>query len=281
MPKITEPCTFDGCTRPRYCRGYCTGHYRQSISGKPLKPLRDYVRQQPECQVPDCDEKPHAHGYCKRHLGRLDRHGSTEATRNWNPGAECQVDGCTKPVKSLGYCETHYMRVRRHGVPGSAETQANTRHSKYADTTCKAEASGKRCERPATSLGWCRMHYNRWKRTGDAIGKWGAEPRKSRGYTTTDGYKMAPNRRNGRPILEHRLVMEQIYGRPLHRFEEPHHKNGIRDDNRPENLELWVKWRQPNGQRLADLIDFVVTYYPGEVATALTARLSKATGGQS
>lgn len=68
--------------------------------------------------------------------------------------------------------------------------------------------------------------------------------------------------------------MEQIIGRPLRRFEEPHHKNGLRDDNTPGNLELWVKWRQPNGQRLTDLIDFVVTNYPGEVTAALMSRMA-------
>ena len=76
--------------------------------------------------------------------------------------------------------------------------------------------------------------------------------------------------RDGRKILEHRLVMEQILGRPLMRFEEPHcHKNGIRDDNSPGNLELWVKWRQPNGQRLSDLLAFIARYYPDEMRAVL------------
>ena len=91
-----------------------------------------------------------------------------------------------------------------------------------------------------------------WRRPG------GRGPESARWTGGGDGYVRCyrpthPSATKHGYIAEHRLVMEGRLGRRLTADENVHHINGVRNDNRIENLELWSV-SQPKGQRVDDKI---------------------------
>ena len=94
-------------------------------------------------------------------------------------------------------------------------------------------------------------------------------PKKGIPYKNSGGYIVQFV--DGKKQLAHRFVMAQILGRALESWENVHHKNGIRDDNRPENLELWVI-PQTSGRRAVDLAEWVVETYPELIQEVLARK---------
>ncbi len=93
---------------------------------------------------------------------------------------------------------------------------------------------------------------------------------KSGRYLDKDGYVILTGPfdvygRKYRKISEHVLIMSEHLGRSLFPDETVHHKNGIKNDNRLENLELWVA-SHLHGQRVSDMVkfceDYLKTYKP-------------------
>jgi hypothetical protein len=141
------------------------------------------------------------------------------AVPNPHPEQQCYIKGCTNLVHgNQNLCRKHYTRKQKYGDPSIVGKTGFG----------KGELVG--------------SNHPGWKGGGYRI-------------ETGSGYRVRWELVKGKQIkiLEHREVMEQKLGRKLLSKENVHHINGIKHDNRIENLELWVS-SQPPGQRVEDLV---------------------------
>lgn len=157
-----------------------------------------------------------------------------------------------KKNKSMGYdpircncCEEVFYRS-----PGRRDQKCRT--CKRMDVAQKCPECDRFMSVRATTCRNCRPQAGE-----DNPGWKGGISRHHNGYVQV--------RVGGKYVMEHRVVMEDHLGRDLETHENVHHVNGIKCDNRIENLELWAK-PQPSGARATDLLEWaeriVATYRP-------------------
>ena len=167
------------------------------------------------------------------------------------------ADGCDATnIEAGGLCRKHYQQLKRSGgsiVP--TKYISKTGLCTYVDGTIP-------CTNEHQAKGYCGKHYARFMAHGDPSIL--LQAHNGAGTIMPNGYRKL--NKNGAEFLEHRYVMEQHLERPLEEGETIHHKNGLKLDNRIENLELWSNAPQPYGQRVEDrtayYIEWLSVYAP-------------------
>lgn len=163
-----------------------------------------------------------------------------EMNRRKAPCARC---GKVRPIISYDMCNPCAVRHRYDLRDEIRCPRCEQMRKPFVGELCKSCYQTTRYRPGATRRG-TPEHSKRLSEatTGRQVGtkspKW-----KGGRMTQKDGYvrvlvKSGKANESDRYALEHRVVAEQKIGRPLHAGEVVHHINGVRDDNRPENLEV-------------------------------------------
>lgn len=188
--------------------------------------------------------------------------------RPYSPTAVCSVDGCGRKKRAKGLCGAHYRRVKE-GL--GLQPEKPVRIWVQVKGFCRIEG----CGRKHNAGGYCAAHEARIRTHGDP--KSDIPIKERTGFWRSNGYIYVlvgdghPVRAKGERAAQHRLVMEEHLGRALRDEETVHHRNGVRDDNRLENLELWAS-NHPPGQRVVEQVAWareILRLYGGEEGALL------------
>lgn len=250
-------CSIDNCERPTHNKRteLCQMHYRRLMKSGDPGEVSPRTNTLPEiCIIDGCDDNNMlARGLCRTHYTRWRNTGNVGPAYKLHnrQSGECVVDGCSRTdLKSRNLCNLHYDRFIAKGDVGPP-------NSLYKQGCLVESCNNKHC-----SDGYCSKHSYRFKKYGDPLYdriKTGPMPiQYKRGYVHIYDPEH-PNSHVTGYVAEHTIVISNHLGRPLHKHETVHHKNGIRDDNDISNLELWTK-HQPSGTRVIDKIRWCVEF---------------------
>jgi hypothetical protein len=139
-------CSWPGCEREHYGKGYCRRHHKWIFESKTFdervarlceychKPLAGDARIDTKFCSTSCKMKYHRAQGCYTAE-------ATAASRG-----VCELEGCENPVHAQGLCRTHYMRAWRHG---------DVTHEPPKPEKCAVDG----CEELGIWKGMCKRHY--------------------------------------------------------------------------------------------------------------------------
>lgn len=175
-------CTVTGCALTMKARGLCHHHYRLW-----------YLAKAAPCQADDCSKPAWSRGLCTLHYRRLRKYG--DVTVNLQAVevpvyaamhdrlskikvGECSTPGCSNATRTemalIHGRGTHTVTSGpRAGLVYSTSPEDYRElcvkcHRGY-DAPPKRTCSVVDCTNPHLARSYCRLHYKRWKATGDPL----------------------------------------------------------------------------------------------------------------